>query len=269
MLRSKKKPEPVYAKVCVLGESGVGKTCFCDMVCFSLIVYPHHIPITKQANSLQFVLGRTFIYYDATSDESSRRIFDIDGTSWLFELMDLSSTIYQSEHQRPYTTFYDNVLFQAHGLVLIYDVTSKESFEKVTNHAYFHAWSCRRKEPKGDDNSILDRKALGCVLVGNKVDLLHYAQEKRQVDREMAEQWAQSQGFQHIEITIHGRKQVEKAMDLLAKDIKKLHSREKRRDAWKKEKEKKMKKEREEDLRKQRKRAVTDVVRKVLPIGSK
>ncbi len=187
---------------------------------------------------------------------------DIDGTSWFFELIDINSSVYDQGTQVLHSPFYEHVLYQADGLLLLYDVTSKESFDKITNDAYLRALATRNSVFAGREKERMERRGLGCVLVGNKIDLLNRNEEKREVDRETAEQWAESQGFRHTEIRVENRNQVEHAIELLASDMKKTKARTERKAAEEREAEKKRQKEQKE----QKRTSLASAMKKVLPI---
>lgn len=63
------------------------------------------------------------------------------------------------------------------------------------------------------------KKRFGCVVVGNKKDIIDRDEGKRQVKKEMADQWASSQGFRHIEISSNERKEVEDAVQALVDSV--------------------------------------------------
>ncbi|KAH7355506.1 hypothetical protein BKA66DRAFT_386951, partial [Pyrenochaeta sp. MPI-SDFR-AT-0127] len=110
--------------VVVLGESGVGKTRFCDM----------------------FIEGKPFVLYSAIAPDIRRRKLLIDEEIWSLDLMDLNSTLIREEDPQFRPQFFNSSLLQAIGIVLMYDVTSKASFENLTTHAYMYAWTQRRTE---------------------------------------------------------------------------------------------------------------------------
>ena len=204
----------------------------------------------------QFVLGQTFARYDPTIEGSSRREWDIDGSTWLFEFLDLNSTVHREGHIRPHPGIYDRMLMLATGIVLLYDVTSRESFERVTDSAYLYAWTCRTNAPRETRTHPTQRQKFGCVLVGNKADLVQEDHVRREVSRDEAEQWAHSQGFTHVEITTNSRHEVETAIEALARNIRKIELRD---GQWVEE---------QKRLDKQRKKSITNTVKKILAKSS-
>jgi uncharacterized protein YchJ len=65
------------------------------------------------------------------------------------------------------------------------------------------------------------KKRFGCVVVGNKKDLVNgeHGEEKREIDKEEAEQWADSQGFRGLEVSSNNREEVEEAVNALVRSV--------------------------------------------------
>ncbi|KAL1796565.1 hypothetical protein ACET3X_005105 [Alternaria dauci] len=161
MLRSRKPKEPSPLKIVVLGEELVGKTCFIDM----------------------FLKGKHFISHGPIDSEPiSRNISDISPR---------------------YREVLDAYIASADGVVLLYDVTSLFSFDHLIQNTYLQIWQCRNTvfTKDGTDGRMQGvKKRFGCVVVGSKKDIIDEDKRKRQVKKEMADQWASSQGFRHIEL---------------------------------------------------------------------
>ncbi|KAF8470516.1 ras-domain-containing protein [Russula ochroleuca] len=90
----------------------------------------------------------------------------------------------------------------AAGCLLVYDVTSRPSFE----HA--RTWLA-------DVRTHADPH-LTCILVGNKSDL---SLERRQVSTEEGERWAQEEGLLFVEASAKSGDNVEAAFEKAARDI--------------------------------------------------
>ncbi|CAO2651435.1 Nn.00g040050.m01.CDS01 [Neocucurbitaria sp. VM-36] len=211
------------ARIVVFGESGVGKTCFTDM----------------------FLEGKTFIQYSAVLPDMRGRSLSISNEDWSLWFMDLSSTVLRDPDPTFRSHFFETTLARSDGVVLLYDITSKVSFEKLIDEAYFHMWTCRRTNNPYIEKDPTSKQRFGCILVGNKADIVRADPGKREVKREMAEQWAQSQGFSHIEVTSNERAEVEEAVEALIKSIKLAQ----RRDADEIEEHKRATKEGEEEMK--------------------
>ena len=119
----------------------------------------------------------------------------------------------------------DSYIAAADGIVLLYDITSRHSFDRVTNRTYMHVWDARNTVSRktGDQGKMEGlKKRFGCVVVGNKKDLVNVedGEKKREIDTEEAEQWAESQGFRGLEVSSNNREEVEEAVNLLVKSVK-------------------------------------------------
>jgi GTPase SAR1 family protein len=134
------------------------------------------------------------------------------------DYMDLSSTTVRTADASFQPDLFIQSLSSAVGVVLIYDITSLDSFEQITNHGYTYAWMCSQYSAEGKDCDF--------VLIGNKKDILTTKPEARQVDTELAEQWAQSQGIKHIELNSFDNDEVQAAVCDLLRSIKRTKRRE-------------------------------------------
>ncbi|CAN9337478.1 unnamed protein product [Alternaria alternata] len=190
MLRSKRPKEPNPLKIIIFGEELVGKTCFIDMVRnpFVNILYKHRFFNVKITNS------------SCNSSKASTLSVMVPSTP--------------NHFQEPSPS--------ADGVVLLYDVTSLFSFDHLIQHTYLQIWQCRntvfiKDGAEGRMQGL--KKRFGCVVVGNKKDIIDRDEGKRQVKKEMADQWASSQGFRHIEISSNERKEVEDAVQALVDSV--------------------------------------------------
>ncbi|KAL5511707.1 hypothetical protein ACEPAH_4925 [Sanghuangporus vaninii] len=93
----------------------------------------------------------------------------------------------------------------AAGCLLVYDVTSRTSFENV------RTWLDDVRE-HADPN-------LTCILVGNKVDLVETGARPREVTAEQGEAWAQENGLLFVEASAKSGLNVEHAFFAASKDI--------------------------------------------------
>ena len=191
--------------IIVFGEPGVGKTCFVDQFCY----------------------GKSFVIYDPDTSVFTHEIV-VNGQVSSIALMDLSTSFLKPEQGMQPIEWAKQMFAKAGGIVLLYDVTSLESFEFITDQAYKFLWDCRKLECA--DNNEADeeeREGFGCVLVGNRLDLVTAGKGTREVSQSLAEEWARTQGISSIEVHSLERKGPEDALKLLVTDIKKLESLEK------------------------------------------
>ena len=105
---------------------------------------------------------------------------------------------FDSAGQEKYKSLALNVIKNAHGIILMYSVTDKISFDSISN------WMKNVIDIKGKDFPV--------ILVGNKIDLV----DERQVSIEDGENSAQKYGIKFYEISNKLGMNVEKAcLDLI------------------------------------------------------
>ncbi|XP_015399908.1 NF-kappa-B inhibitor-interacting Ras-like protein 1 isoform X1 [Panthera onca] len=90
----------------------------------------------------------------------------------------------------------------ADGFVLVYSVNNLESFQRV-------------ELLKKEIDKFKDKKEVAIVVLGNKIDL----SEQRQVDAEVAQQWARSEKVRLWEVTVTDRKTLIEPFTLLASKL--------------------------------------------------
>jgi GTPase SAR1 family protein len=186
--------------IVVFGEPGVGKTCFIDQFCFD----------------------ESFVAY-IPDDSIGMHEIAVDGRCVKMTLMDLSTSFLKPENAAQHPEWAERMLREADGVVLLYDVTSTESFEYITRQACNFLWSCRRLGKETVDGATRDgRQSFGCVLAGNKLDLAIAKPDTRAVGQSLAGEWAHTQGFRSIELDSLARSGPEQALKLLVKNIWKL-----------------------------------------------
>lgn len=186
--------------VVVFGEPGVGKTCFIDQFCF----------------------GQSFVAY-IPDDSIGVHEITIDGRCVKMTLMDLSTSFLKPENAAQYPEWAEKMLRQADGIVLLYDIANMESFEYITKQAYNYLWRCRKLGQETGDGAREDgRERFGCVLAGNKFDLVAAKLQPRAVSQSLAKEWAHAQGFRSVELDSLAKAGPEQTLKLLVKNIWKL-----------------------------------------------
>lgn len=110
----------------------------------------------------------------------------------------------------------------ADGVVLIYDITAQWSWDSLIKYTYPHIYHCRNTifTKDGTEGRMQGvKKRFGCVVVGNKKDMVDEDGSKRQVKKDMVEQWAASQGFRHVEMSSNERGEVEDVIRTLVDSV--------------------------------------------------
>ena len=137
-------------------------------------------------------------------------------TTYALELLDVPSNPVQASDPFTNPVFTDVWLQKADGVVLIFDLTSKASFDQIVGDGHLRLCMTRRTHNSEEVPYVCGGQRFGCVLVGMKADL---AVENRQVDRELAEEWAQSQGISYFELDATRSDLIEKATENLVLSI--------------------------------------------------
>jgi hypothetical protein len=152
-----------------------------------------------------------------------RNRMSIDNQECEATYMDYSSTTVRAADASFSADIFMCGLGSAAGIVLLYDITSLSSFQHITNKAYTYARMCNKYMGSEEDGNSCEY-----ILVGNKADLVKEEPQKREVDRDMAEEWAQSQGIKHREVCSHEAEGPHDAARQLITAIKRTKERESR-----------------------------------------
>ena len=168
------KKEFLY-KILLLGDTQVGKSSF----------LMRYIDNTFQESYLSTV-GLDFKVKNVQLD---------DGNTYRVQIWDTAG-------QDRFHAITRNYFKNAHGIILIYDVTLIESFHNVKN------WIKQIKEEVTDKVSI--------ILAGNKIDM----EEKRKVSKEEGEKMAADYGLKFYECSAKTGENVEEAFkDIVTKTV--------------------------------------------------
>ncbi|KAF2686276.1 P-loop containing nucleoside triphosphate hydrolase protein [Lentithecium fluviatile CBS 122367] len=200
---------PTHRSIVVLGEAGVGKTCFLDM----------------------FVNGHHFIRHDGNwmfpspGFASTQRQLTIDSNPYLITMLDLSLTPMRTQEEGFRSDIFEKQLLDSHGVVFLYDVTDKRSYDLITEHAYTLTYLSRRSETYAGKPWPSGRQRFGCVLVGNKADITAKHPEKREVSKGKAGEWASMHGWKSYEVSCYVREELEEVVRGLVESSKKAERR--------------------------------------------
>jgi len=166
-------------KLLLIGDSGVGKSCL--LLRFADNTY-------------------TDSYISTIGVDFKIRTLDIDGKTVKLQIWDTAG-------QERFRTITSSYYRGAHGIIVVYDVTDKVSFNNV-------------KQWLGE----IDRYACQSVnklLVGNKADLV----EKKVVEYNEAKEFADSLGISFLETSAKSAHNVEEAFLTMTRQIKERVSR--------------------------------------------
>ena len=130
-----------------------------------------------------------------TDDSFDEHIQSTIGVDFKVKHLDVSSkriklTIWDTAGQERFRTLTSSYYRGAQGVVMVYDVTRRDSFENLEQ------WLKEVKlySPNSGEGVVK-------LLVGNKIDL----KDNRKVSREEAEAWARSQGMLFLEASAKTR----------------------------------------------------------------
>ena len=168
------------ARIITLGDSAVGKT--------SLIL---------RYSDNYF----SSLYLSTAGIDSKIKIIKLENGE------DIRVVLTDTAGQERYRNIASNYIKKADGILLVYNITDKDTFEGVK------VWIKSIKEESGDSRPI--------ILIGNKSDL----NDKRMIKKEVGEDFAENEGIKFYETSCKTGENVEKAINDLVKQIyEKSHS---------------------------------------------
>ena len=172
MSTSNNEEEEIKFKILVLGDSSVGKT--------TLL--------------LKYVDGYFPTLYVATIGvEFKTKKINVDG-------IDITLQIWDTAGQERFRSVTKSFLKGADGIIYVYDVTNKESFDNLKT------WINTAEE------SITDFKK---IIIGNKIDI----EDKKKVSTEMLEKFCEKQDLKGLETSAKNGTNVNEMFELLTKMI--------------------------------------------------
>ena len=140
-------------KIILIGDSAVGKTCIFKKITTGVFNEKSISTIGMDRRTLNF-----------TIKDSEGRDLDVEVQLW------------DTAGQERFRTITNNYYKSSQGLLLIYDITKKDTFNNVEN------WINSIKETLGEEDKYL------IVLIGNKVDLVKANPEIRDISLDEAEE---------------------------------------------------------------------------------
>mmetsp|Transcript_11607 Transcript_11607/g.16472 ORF Transcript_11607/g.16472 Transcript_11607/m.16472 type:complete len:203 (-) Transcript_11607:197-805(-) len=168
-------PEYDYLfKLLLIGDSGVGKSCL--LLRFADDTY-------------------TESYISTIGVDFKIRTIDLDTKTVKLQIWDTAG-------QERFRTITSSYYRGAHGIIVVYDVTDRDSFTNVKQWLHeIERYACEN---------------VNKLLVGNKSDL----ESKRAIPAEEAKEFADSLGIDFLETSAKNAENVEKAFMMMASQIK-------------------------------------------------
>ena len=178
-------------KILLIGNSGVGKSSL--LFRFSENIWEKEFIPT---------IGVDFVSNINIIKKQKLKSIEVDGKKVKLQIWDTAG---QERFKNIQASYYKG----ANGILVVYDITNKESFEHV------NSWLIEI-EKNGNKNVFK-------ILIGNKNDL----EEQRAVTKEQGEEFASINGMDFFETSAKTAYQVQEAFIQLTKDIMKNVSKEK------------------------------------------
>jgi small GTP-binding protein len=126
--------------------------------------------VGKSALTVRFIQGNFVERYDPTIEDSYRKQVEIDGVACVLDIMDTAG-------QEEYSALRDQYMKTGEGFVLVYSITSRQSFEFTTK------LRTNILRMKMEDTSF------PVVLAGNKKDLAAERQVSESEGKEQADKF--------------------------------------------------------------------------------
>lgn len=170
--------------------------------------------MNSQSNSLKIVLlgnvsvGKTCILLRFSENVFIEEYQTTIGLNYKVKQMQLHNKqtikvqIWDTSGQERFLSLTKNFLKGSNGVVIVYDITEKKTFEDLEQ------WIESIKEN-------IDIDTLPIVLVGNKLDL----ESQRQVSKEQAEQFAKNEKFKYFETSSKNNIGIEETFQYLAEEM--------------------------------------------------
>ena len=131
-------------------------------------------------------VGKTNFILKYTEDKFEESHISTIGLDFKIKKVEINNKHYQlllfdTAGQERYKSIALNVIKDAHGILLMYDITDKATFDSIPD------WIQNIKDLKGDDFPL--------ILLGNKIDL----EEERNISKEEGQKFADKIGIQFFE----------------------------------------------------------------------
>ncbi|KAI9171044.1 ras-like protein [Paramyrothecium foliicola] len=190
-------------KLVVVGGGGVGKSCLTIQLIQSHFVDEYDPTIEgaspRPSQGPRYRLSYPLPDTNVNCVDSYRKQCEIDDEVALLDVLDTAG-------QEEYSAMREQYMRTGEGFLLVYDITSRQSFEEITT---FQQQILRVK----------DKDNFPMVVAGNKCDL----EGEREVSRQEGEALARSFGCTFIETSAKSRINVDKAFYDIVREIRKYN----------------------------------------------
>ena len=110
--------------------------------------------------------------------------------------------IWDTAGQERYKSLTQGFFKNAQGLIIVYDVSSQDSFENLK------FWI------KSIHTNVIDSENIPVIILGNKIDII-----ERVVDKEKAEEYAKSSNYKYFEVSAKTGEGIDNSMKYLIQKV--------------------------------------------------
>ena len=133
-------------------------------------------------------VGKTSFIFRFTENTFQNLIISTIGIDFKVKIIEIENIkykliFYDTAGQEKFKSVAPNLIKKAHGIIIMYDITNKSSFDSIPEIIK------NIKEEKGDDFPM--------ILIGNKKDL----EQDREIKKEEGEELASKNGIEYFEIS--------------------------------------------------------------------
>ncbi len=199
-------PWDYIAKLVCIGDSGCGKSSLTIRLCEGRFVAHHDVTIGVEFGSRIVPVGGSpsIPPQAATAEPSPNGLPEPPRPPAPQKHMKLS--LWDTAGQETYKSVTRSYFRGASGALLVFDLSRRQTFQHVTD------WL--------NDLRQIAEPDIVVVLVGNKADLAQDEENKREVTRDEAEDWARRNGvLEYVETSAKSGENVEKAFMRVAERI--------------------------------------------------
>ncbi|KYK61729.1 Ras-related protein RABB1b [Drechmeria coniospora] len=206
-------PWDFIAKLVCIGDSGCGKSSLTIRLCEGRFTPHHDVTIGVEFGSRIVPVGPP--HSKASPPSSAAAAVSAAASDGLPEpprdtshkpQKHMKLSLWDTAGQETYKSVTRSYFRGASGALLVFDLSRKQTFQHATD------WL--------NDLRQIAEPDIVVVLVGNKADLTQQEENKREVTREEAEEWARRNGImEYVETSAKSGENVEKAFMRVAESI--------------------------------------------------